>query len=310
MNTEQNTNRNSATTPQPIPGVKHVILIASGKGGVGKSTLAINLATALAKTFKVGLLDADIYGPSIPRMMGAIGQRPVADDSGKIQPLIRYGVKVMSIGFLIEDASSVIWRGPMLFKAIDQFLYDTEWGDLDYLIVDLPPGTGDVQLTLSQKIPLTGAIVVTTPQNVALADAKKAIDMFERTHVPIIGVIENMSYFKNPVTQEKIQLYPPGDLDAYLDSKHIIKIGEIPFNPQISLSCETGFPLMWQDADQKKQAETQEFFDICEHIQDLLMDEKPLYAHFANVNTTATLETQNSTPPVKTKCSTNCGCAN
>lgn len=268
--------QNPFADQKPIPSIKHILLVASGKGGVGKSTVAVNLATALAKSHKVGLLDADIYGPSIPRMMGAVGQRPISNEHGKIEPLIRHGIKLMSIGFLIEDATSVVWRGPMLFKAIDQFLNDVHWGSLDYLIIDLPPGTGDVQLTLAQKIPVTGAIVVTTPQNISLVDVKKAIDMFERTQIPVLGVIENMAYYLHPVTQEKLPMFPVGELDSYLESKHILKIGVLPFNPQIGVSCEAGIPLLTRSQDGKIKAEVQEIFDICEHIEDLLTDVKPL----------------------------------
>lgn len=257
---------------KPLPGIRHVLVVASGKGGVGKSSVAVNLAVALAKNHKVGLLDADIHGPSLPRMMGVLGQRPIASDDGRIQPLVRFGVKIMSIGLMVEDSTSIVWRGPMLFKAIDQFLYDVDWGDLDYLVIDLPPGTGDVQLTLAQRIPITGALIVSTPQNISLVDAKKAIDMFDRLHVPILGVIENMSYLVNPVNQEKMQLYPKGELDQYLQDKEIIKIGELPFNPHIALSCEIGVPVLSQAIKDNTTREVQEFFDICEHIEDLLSE--------------------------------------
>ncbi|MGE3757480.1 MAG: Mrp/NBP35 family ATP-binding protein [Pseudobdellovibrionaceae bacterium] len=246
-----------------IPGVKHIIAISSGKGGVGKSTVSTNLSLALSKKAKVGLLDADIYGPSIPRMMGALNQRPAVDANQKIQPLMRYGLKLMSIGFLIDENAAVVWRGPMLFKAMDQFLRDVVWGELDYLIVDLPPGTGDVQLSLAQKVPVAGAVVVTTPQNVALADAKKAIDMFSKVKIPILGVIENMSYLIAPESGEKIQLFPKGELESYLQKNSLQKLGEIPFNPSMSLAGEAGVPLVESHSNSK---EAQAFMDVAELI--------------------------------------------
>ena len=178
---------------QAIPGVKHIIAVSSGKGGVGKSTVATNLATALGQKNKVGLLDADIYGPSIPRMLGSLNQKPAINKEQKIEPLLRYGIKLMSIGFLIDESSAVVWRGPMLFKAMDQFLRDVSWGDLDYLVVDLPPGTGDVQLSLAQKVPVSGAVMVSTPQNVSLTDVKRAVDMFNRVGIRMLGLVENMA---------------------------------------------------------------------------------------------------------------------
>ncbi len=228
----------------PINGVKKIIAVASGKGGVGKSTVATNLALALREYGNVGLLDADIYGPSLPRMMGALHQKPQVSEGNRITPVSRYNIKMMSIGFLVEEGSAIVWRGPMLFKAMDQFFRDVQWGELDYLVIDLPPGTGDVQLSLVQKVPVHSAVIVTTPQNISLIDAKKAIDMFERTGVKIAGVIENMSYMLNPVNNEKIQLFPKGEIDAYLDTKKISKLGEVPFNTSISLGSEAGVPIV------------------------------------------------------------------
>ncbi len=238
---------NPFTQQAPITGVKHIIAVGSGKGGVGKSTVAVNLAMALQKAgAKTGLLDADIYGPSIPRMLGVSGAanlKPEVTPDNKIIPVSRFGVKTMSLGYLVEEGMAAVWRGPMLFKAMDQFFRDVLWGELDYLIVDLPPGTGDVALTLAQKVPVSGAIIVCTPQNVALADAKKAIDMFERTNVPLFGVIENMAYFNTP-DGETVQLFPRGDLDSYLDTKKISKLGRIPFYPEVGISGEAGVPVM------------------------------------------------------------------
>lgn len=252
----------------PIPGVKHIIAVSSGKGGVGKSTVATNLAMALGKKSKVGLLDADIYGPSIPRMLGTLGQKPqINPETNQLEPITRYGIKLMSIGFLVEEGSAVVWRGPMLFKAMDQFLRDVNWGELDYLLVDLPPGTGDIQLTLAQKVPVAGAVVVSTPQNVALLDVKKAVDMFQRVNVPMLGMIENMAYMINPVNGEKMQLFPKGEMDSYADSKGIAKLGAVPFNPSVGLACEAGIPIVEANSNG---AEAQEFMKIADRIREIL----------------------------------------
>ena len=206
---------------KPISGVEKIIAISSGKGGVGKSTVSSNLAIALVQNQKrVGLLDADIYGPSQPRMMGALNQKPELTVNNLIKPIERHNVKLMGMGFLIEEDMATIWRGPMLFKAMDQLLFEVDWGQLDYLIIDLPPGTGDVSLSLVQKVPVNAVITVCTPQNIALADVKKSIDMFGRVGVPVFGVVENMSYFidsKKP--QDKVQIFPKGDLRSFLKRK-------------------------------------------------------------------------------------------
>lgn len=179
---------------QPLPGVKNVIAVASGKGGVGKSTTAVNLALALAQEgATVGILDADIYGPSQPQMLGLAGKQPESSDGESMEPLVAYGVQAMSIGFLVDVETPMIWRGPMVVQALDQMLNQTRWHDLDYLIVDMPPGTGDTQLSLAQKVPLTGVVIVTTPQDIALIDARKGLKMFEKVNVPILGLVENMS---------------------------------------------------------------------------------------------------------------------
>ncbi len=250
---------------QAIPGVRHILAISSGKGGVGKSTVAVNLACALAKRgARVGLLDADIYGPSIPRMMGALHQKPELGEHRKLEPIQRLGMKLMSIGFLVDEDLAVVWRGPMLFKAMDQFLRDVHWGDLDYLLVDLPPGTGDIQLSLAQKVPVAGAIAVSTPQNIALTDVKKAIDMWTRVNVPIIGIIENMSWFQAPGQSEKMQLFPKGSLDSYLAEKGFTKLGEIPFHPHVALGSEAGIPAVETQPDS---LEGQAFFSIADQIR-------------------------------------------
>lgn len=250
-----------------IPGVKHIIAVASGKGGVGKSTVASNLAVALGKKNKVALLDADIYGPSVPRLMGALNQKPMINDQQKIEPLSRYGIKVMSIGFLVDEASAVVWRGPMLFKAMDQFFRDVAWGEIDYLVIDLPPGTGDIQLTMAQKIPVSGALLVSTPQNISLIDVKKALDMFNRVGVKILGMVENMAFMLNPVNGEKMQLFPKGELEVFLGQKGISKVAEIPFHPHVGLACEAGVPIVESNP---QSAEAQEFMRLADRVREML----------------------------------------
>jgi ATP-binding protein involved in chromosome partitioning len=179
---------------KPLPGVRNLLAVASGKGGVGKSTVAVNFALALAaEGARVGLLDADIYGPSQPRMLGLMGRRPETRDGKLLEPLVAHGIEAMSIGFLVDEQQPMAWRGPMVTSALNQLLMQTRWGDLDYLIVDMPPGTGDIQLTLAQRVPVSGAVIVTTPQDIALADARKGLEMFQKVHVPVLGVVENMS---------------------------------------------------------------------------------------------------------------------
>lgn len=248
----------------PIPGIQHIIVVGSGKGGVGKSTVAVNLALGLKKLgSKVGLLDADIYGPSIPRMLGAAGHKPEISDAKKIIPVSRLGLKLMSIGFMVDEDSAVVWRGPMLFKAMEQFFRDVAWGELDYLVIDLPPGTGDVALTVAQKVPVSGSITVCTPQNVALIDAKKALDMFERINVPALGVVENMSYMLD-ANGTKVQLFPKGDMNAYLDAKGLAKLAEIPFHPSVGIASEAGVPILEADPNGP---ESQAFLALAEKVR-------------------------------------------
>lgn len=230
-----------------LPGVKNTIAVASGKGGVGKSTVAVNLAVALAKDgAKVGILDADIYGPSIPLMLG-INERPKIyqdEATAKMLPLENYGIKIMSIGFMIDNDNPVIWRGPMASGAVKQFMSDVHWGELDYLIFDLPPGTGDIQLTLVQTIPLTGAVIVTTPQEVSLIDARKGLKMFHRVNVPVLGIVENMSYFIAPDTGKKYDIFGTGGGSRLAEENNVPFLGGIPIDPRIRIGGDTGKPIV------------------------------------------------------------------
>ncbi len=233
----------------PLPDVKNVILVMSGKGGVGKSTTATNLALALKRAgFRVGLLDADIYGPSIPTMLGVSG-RPVSTDGKSIEPLERFGVKLMSIGFLLEDPrQAVIWRGPMLHGALQQFLKDVSWGALDFLVLDLPPGTGDVTLTLSQRIGATGAVIVTTPQAVATDDVYKSVSMCQKVNIEVLGVVENMSYFID-TAGVKHELFGKGGGQAIADFSNAPLLGQVPIDQRIRECGDKGTPLAQAEPD-------------------------------------------------------------
>jgi len=231
-----------------LPGVKNTIAVASGKGGVGKSTVAVNLAVALAKDgASVGLIDADIYGPSIPLMLGIKEKPKVYQDKTtmKMIPLENYGVKVISIGFLVDDNAPVIWRGPMASGAVKQFMTDVEWGELDYLIFDMPPGTGDIQLTLVQTVPLTGAVIVTTPQEVSLIDARKALKMFTRVNVPVLGVVENMSYFIAPDTGKKYDIFGTGGGSSLANELNVPFLGGMPIDSRIRVGGDKGVPIVY-----------------------------------------------------------------
>ena len=237
-----------------LPGVKNTIAVASGKGGVGKSTVAVNLAVSLAlEGAKVGLVDADVYGPSIPLMFG-MNERPRLS-ANKLIPLERYGVKIMSIGFLVDPMQAVIWRGPMASGAVKQFMSDVNWGDLDYLVFDLPPGTGDIQLTLVQTIPLTGAVIVTTPQDVALADARKGLVMFNKVNVPVLGIVENMSYFVCGHCGERENIFDSGGGSRTAKELGVPFLGEIPINTRIRIGGDQGTPIVVMD-ETSKHAET------------------------------------------------------
>jgi ATP-binding protein involved in chromosome partitioning len=228
---------------RPIQGVKRIIAVASGKGGVGKSTVSVNLALGLHNQgYKVGILDADIYGPSVPTMLN-LHQDPLVNENNKIIPPEAYGLKVMSFGFFAPEETAVIWRGPMIMKALQQFFWDVEWGNLDFLIIDLPPGTGDAQLTLVQSIPITGAVIVTTPQNVALLDAVKGIAMFRKTEVPILGVVENMSTFTCPSCGTESHIFGFGGAERVSGKFEVPILGHIPLFSEIRESGDSGEPL-------------------------------------------------------------------
>jgi ATP-binding protein involved in chromosome partitioning len=233
-----------------IPNVKNVIAVASGKGGVGKSTTSVNLAVALSQTgARVGLLDADIYGPNVPLMMGIKDKPEIAGTNGAIEPVVRFGIKLVSIGFFLDESKPVIWRGPMVHGAIQQFLRDFDWGELDYLVIDLPPGTGDAPLSLSQLIPLSGVVIVTTPQDVALQDVAKGMAMFKQLEVPVIGVIENMSYFICPNCDAKHELFGRGGGERIANAFDVPFLGQIPLQPNVRLGGDQGQPVVIADPD-------------------------------------------------------------
>ncbi len=234
---------------QLMPNVKNIIAVASGKGGVGKSTTAVNLALALAaEGAKVGILDADIYGPSQPMMMGVEG-RPESADGQTMEPLENYGVQVISIGFLVDRDEAMIWRGPMATQALEQLLRQTNWKDLDYLIVDMPPGTGDIQLTLSQRVPLTGAVIVTTPQDIALLDARKGIKMFEKVGVPILGIVENMAVYCCPNCGHVEHIFGADGGKNMAAEYGMDYLGALPLNMQIRVQADSGMPTVVADPD-------------------------------------------------------------
>ena len=230
-------------------GIDAVVAVASGKGGVGKSTTAVNLALAMAADGKrVGLLDADIYGPSIPLMLG-ITEKPSQTASGMIAPLENHGIKCMSIGFLVDDATAMIWRGPMATGALEQLIKDVAWGELDCLVIDLPPGTGDIHLTMAQRIPLSGAVIVSTPQDIALADARKGLNMFQKVEIPVFGLIENMSYFNCPHCGERTEIFSHGGARKEAEKLGMDFLGEIPLDIVIRETSDSGNPIVVSDPD-------------------------------------------------------------
>jgi len=250
-----------------IPGIKHVIAIASGKGGVGKSTVAANLAVALEQTkARVGLCDCDIYGPSISLMFGT-RERPMATDENKIVPIEQYGLRLMSMGFLLDDTSPAILRGPMVTRYTQQFLRQVEWGELDYLVLDLPPGTGDIQLTIVQTVALSGAIIVTTPQEVALIDARKAATMFEKVNVPVLGLIENMSYFVSPSDHKRYDIFGSGGGEREAKRLRVPLLGQIPIDIATREAGDRGIPIVAED---RESIVTAKFNKIARRIRETL----------------------------------------
>ncbi len=227
-----------------VPGVKHIIAVASGKGGVGKSTTAVNLALGLAANgLTTGLLDADIYGPSMPRMLG-VTEKPESADGKMLKPIERYGLKTMSIGYIVAEDTPMIWRGPMVSSALEQMLRDVLWGELDVLVVDMPPGTGDAQLTLAQRVALAGAVIVSTPQDIALVDARKGLNMFRKVAVPVLGIVENMSYFLCPKCGERSEIFGHGGAREEADKLGVPFLGEIPLHLDIRTTSDSGHPIV------------------------------------------------------------------
>jgi len=236
-------------TLRGIENVRHIIAVASGKGGVGKSTTAVNLALGFAANgLKVGILDADIYGPSIPRLLGLTG-RPEVDNNNILKPMNAYGLKAMSMGFLIAEDEPMIWRGPMVIQALTQMLRDVDWGELDILVVDMPPGTGDAQLTMAQQVPLAGSVIVSTPQDLALIDARKGLNMFRKTNVPVLGIVENMSYFLCPKCGERSEIFGYGGARNEAEKLGVPLLGEVPLHMSIRERSDSGQPIVASEPD-------------------------------------------------------------
>ena len=227
-----------------VPGVKHIIAVASGKGGVGKSTTAVNLALGLAAIgVSTGLLDADIYGPSMPRMLG-VTEKPESADGKQLKPIEKYGLRTMSIGYIVNEDTPMIWRGPMVSSALEQMLRDVQWGELDVLVVDMPPGTGDAQLTLAQRVALSGAVIVSTPQDIALVDARKGLSMFRKVAVPVLGIVENMSYFLCPKCGERSEIFGHGGARDEAEKLGVPFLGEVPLHLDIRTTSDSGHPIV------------------------------------------------------------------
>lgn len=267
VNMESNVSKNRTQgqgDQELLPGVKNIIAVASGKGGVGKSTVAANLAAGLARTgAKVGLLDTDIYGPSIPTMFD-VHERPNITTKKKLIPIEKYGVKLLSMGFLVDTDQAMVWRGPMVTSAVKQFMQDAEWGELDYMVLDLPPGTGDIQLTIVQTVPLTGAVIVSTPQNVALDDARKGVAMFKKVNVPVLGMIENMAYFTPPeLPDKKYYIFGQSGARKLAEKMGTTFLGEIPIEQGLRESGDNGKPIV---LDEISSPSSQAFVEISNRV--------------------------------------------
>ena len=249
--------------PQPLPGVAHVVAIGSGKGGVGKTTTAVNLAVALAKLgYKTGLIDADIYGPNVPMMLGATRQPNIIGEN-RIEPLTAHGVKFISVGLISPGDKPMVMRGPMLHQIIRQFLQQVEWGELDFLLVDLPPGTGDVVISLVQTVPLTGAVVVSTPSDVSLQDARKALEMFHQVNVPVLGIVENMSHFSCPHCHEMIDIFSSGGAERTAKQFGLAFLGSIELDGEIRAGGDTGLPVALAGAESSR---AKQFYNIAREV--------------------------------------------
>jgi ATP-binding protein involved in chromosome partitioning len=259
------------TGPQPLPGVNNIIAIGSGKGGVGKTTIAVNLAIALARLgHRTGLLDADIYGPNVPLMLGTSATpRVVGQD--RIEPLEAHGVRVISVGFLNPGDKPLVWRGPMLHSIIRQFLQQVEWGELDYLVVDLPPGTGDVAISLIQTVPLTGAVVVSTPSDVSLQDARKAIEMFRQVKVDILGLVENMSHFVCPHCHHEIDIFSTGGVERTAQQFGVPYLGHVVLDPKIRQGGDTGRPVAIEG---EENGQAKSFYDFARRVMTVLEQQR------------------------------------
>jgi ATP-binding protein involved in chromosome partitioning len=264
--------------PQGIlPGVKYKIAVASGKGGVGKSTVSTNLALALhALGYSVGMLDADIYGPSQQMMLGIEGRPQIDESDEKIIPMQNHGIKTMSLGLITDPDTPVIWRGPMVMKALDQFLTDVKWGELDFLVIDLPPGTGDAQLTLTQKVPLTGAVVVTTPQDVALIDARKGLAMFRKVNVPVLGIVENMSYYICKHCGDREEIFGHGGGRKTAEMLGVPFLGEVPIDPKVVIGGDSGKPIVTAHPDS---AAAKAFTEVARQIVDQIQSGMEGHTH-------------------------------